>query len=115
VPTQTTETRLALVEDHLDRNDQTLASIAETLKALARLEAQNTRIEDKITQRDAEQKQFRADVANSFAALEARLTPIEGDMPDLRRINKAVWGAIQTIGFSLFIAVMGAAGFKILH
>lgn len=112
---QSTDSRLSRVEIRLDQSDKTLESIAEAIKALTRLEIQNTRIEEKLNRRDEEQKQFREDVVTAIGDIRSQVDAINADMPDLRRINKAVWGAIQTIGFSLFVAVMGAAGFKILH
>ena len=101
---QSTETRLALVEDRQERMEQTLASVAESLKLLARIEAQNSTLANEIKQLREETTALRNDVAD-----------IQQDMPALRQIKAGATGAVRMILVAVFVGLLALVGLKITH
>jgi uncharacterized protein YlxW (UPF0749 family) len=106
------ETRIAVLEVRREADDQwrvradkTFESIAESLKLLARIEAQNTHLA-------AELGHLRKEVADLRADYDAQLAAINAELPALKIAKSAVFKSVAAITGAVLAAVLALIGLK---
>ena len=107
-PSNSPETRLAVLETHHEadkewraRTDRTLDKIADALLKMSTIEMQNI----------AQSKQLNeltVDVKSSFDALDARIKPIEDKLPGLELTSQGSMSVFKTVAAAVLSAIVAA-------
>jgi len=111
-PNDSPETRIALVEQRQlenerwrDRTERTLESIAETLKGVLRIEAQNDNLAKEVAALRLEVAELKKDHA-------ARIDAVELEMPLLRQARGGIAEAVKYLLLAVGAGLLALVGLK---
>jgi hypothetical protein len=112
VTTESTDTRLALIEARTDRTERIVEALAENLKMLVRIELQNGHIANEQRQLRADMREHREVAEKDLAALTVDVATLKAEMPPLLQIKAAAFGALKMLLVSVFVAIFAIVGLK---